>query len=299
LSVRLDKRQRRLIVASGALVACLLGAVALTLRSPSGVGSGVVVAGEAREGAMTMTLPEAVRDIKVIEARVPGRPLVVIDAGHGGDDPGAPGVSGAVVEKEITLQLARELRDRLAANGRVRVALTRDGDQTLDLETRAGIARRIGTDLFVSIHADSAPNALARGATIYSVSEVASDEDAARFAAAQNGGEGAIASVSDGSVRALLADLAARDEMVESASFAGRLVSKSSGRGVELRPEPHRFAAFRVLRGAQAPAVLVEAGYLSNVEDEAILRSAEGRARVVRALADAIEAELAVRTAKR
>jgi N-acetylmuramoyl-L-alanine amidase len=248
---------------------------------------------------MTNALPQALRDVKVIEARVHGRPLVVIDAGHGGDDPGAPGVSGSVVEKTVTLALAQELRDRLAANGRVRVALTRDADLTMPLDARASIARRIGTDLFVSIHADSAPNPEARGATVYSVSEVASDADAARFAAAQNGGTGAVPSVSDGSVRALLADLATRDEMADSASFAARLVTKSTGRGVELRPDPHRFAAFRVLRGAEAPAVLVEAGYLSSVEDEAMLRSPAERARLVRALADAIEAELAVRRTRR
>lgn len=297
--VRLDKRKRRLIVAGGALAVCIVAAGVLAARQPSEAASALAVAGEAREGAMTTALPAAVRDVKVIEARVPGRPLVVIDAGHGGADPGAPGVSGAVVEKDITLLLARELRDRLVEGGRVRVALTREGDRTMDLDMRSSIARRLGTDLFVSIHADSAPNPLARGATVYSVSEVASDADAARFAAAQNGAEGAVTSVPDGSVRALLADLAARDEMAGSAEFAGRLVDKSEGRGVGLRPDPHRFAAFRVLRGAEAPAVLFEAGYLSNVEDEAALRSSEGRARLVRALADAIEAELATRSARR
>ena len=287
----MDKRRKRLLVAGAALVVCLAGASALAWRQQSVL--------EERAGAVTTALPEAVRGVQITEARVPGRPLVVIDAGHGGDDPGAPGVSGNVKEKEITLTLARELRDQLARNGRVRIALTRDGDQTMALDQRASIARRLGTDLFVSIHADSAPNPEARGATVYSVSEVASDADAARFAAAQNGSQAMTSSPPDGSVRALLADLAARDEMADSATFAGRLVGKSAGRGVELRPEPHRFAAFRVLRGAEAPAVLVEAGYLSNVEDEAMLRSPEGRARLVRALADAIEAELAVRRTRR
>ena len=201
---------------AGALLLCLVAAAALSGRPRNTVdASGAAVAGEARTGAMTSALPQAVRDVQVIEARVPGRPLVVIDAGHGGDDPGAPGVSGTVKEKEITLQLARELKGRLAANGRVRIALTRAEDRTMDLASRAAIARRLGADLFVSLHADSAPNPAARGASIYSVSEVASDADAARFAAAQNGSEGAVTTVSDGSVRALLADLAARDEMTD------------------------------------------------------------------------------------
>lgn len=296
----MDKGQRRLAVGTGALMLCVVAGAALSRTAEEGVaGSRIGVAGEARAGAMTSALPQAVREVQVVEARVPGRPLVVIDAGHGGDDPGAPGVSGEIKEKEITLQLARELKERLAANGRVRIALTREGDRTLDLASRAAIARRLGADLFVSIHADSAPNPAARGASIYSVSEIASDADSARFAAAQNESAGAVTSAADGSVRALLADLAARDEMADSASFAARLVTKSAGRGVELRPEPRRFAAFKVLRGAEAPAVLVEAGYLSNVEDEAALRSSEGRAPIVKALAEAIEAELAVRSARR
>lgn len=296
----MDKRQRRMAVGAGALILCLIAAASLSARpEKSAAGPDVGVVGEARTGAMTSALPQAVRDVQVVEARARGRPLVVIDAGHGGDDPGAPGVSGTVKEKEVTLQLARELRDRLAENGRVRIALTRDQDSTMDLYSRAGVARRLGAELFVSIHADSAANPLARGATVYSVSEVASDADAARFAAAQNGAAGTVTAAADGSVQALLADLAARDEMAESATFAGRLVSKSTGRGVNLRPEPHRFAAFRVLRGAEAPAVLVEGGYLSNAEDEAMLRSPDGRAPLVKALAEAIEAELAVRRTRR
>lgn len=256
------------------------------------------VAGEAREGGLSLALAPAVRDVAVTEARVPGRPLVVIDPGHGGRDPGASGAGQGTRESDLTLLIARELRTRLAERGRVRIALTRDGDHTLTLDDRASIARRLGADLFLSIHADSAANPEATGATAYSLSEVASDKDAARFASAQNGSEGAITSVADGSVRALLADLAVRDEMNASADFAMRVIGKASGR-VELRPEPHRFAAFRVLRGAEAPAVLFEAGYLSNAEDEARLLDPAHRRRLVEALADAVEAELAVRSARR
>lgn len=256
--------------------------------------SGAAVAGEARRGSLTVALAPAVANVKVIDARLPGRPLVVIDAGHGGQDPGATGVSGNVTEKALTLILARELRDRLAKRGRVRIALTRDRDYYLQLNQRAAIARNLGASLFLSIHADSAPNPLARGATIYSLSDVASDTEAARFAQAENAAAGALSSESNGSVRSLLVDLAYRDQMTASADWAVRMVNKSTGR-VGLRPEPHRFAAFHVLRRAEVPAVLFEAGYLSNVDDEALLTSNEGRARIVDALAATIEADLAAR----
>lgn len=281
-----------------ALLVVALGGAWLWQQDVDRRADAAAVAGEAREGGLSLALAPAVRNVVVTEARVPGRPLVVIDPGHGGRDPGASGVVGGVRESDLTLLLARELRARLAARGRVRIALTRNGDDTLTLDDRASIARRLGADLFLSIHADSANNPQASGATAYSLSEVASDQDAARFAAAENGSERAVTSVPDGSVRALLADLATRDEMNASANFASRVVAKASGRW-ELRPEPHRFASFRVLRGAEAPAVLFEAGYLSNAEDEARLLDPRQRARVVEALADAIEAELAVRSANR
>lgn len=261
-------------------------------RSRGGASLGRAVEGEAREGGLSLVLSPAVADVKVIEARVPGRPLIVIDAGHGGKDPGAPGASGRAIEKDVTLQLAREVRDELARRGRLRIALTRDGDTTLTLEDRAAIARRLGASLFLSIHADSAANAAARGATFYSLSEVASDADAALLAERQNGEE-AVASEADGSVRALLADVAARDEMAASADFAVRLLREAEGR-VPLRPEPHRFAAFRVLRRSNAPAVLFEAGYMSNAADEAMLLDPVQRGRIAAALARAIEAQAAV-----
>ena len=221
---------------------------------------------------------------------------MLIDPGHGGRDPGATAVSGDVAEKELTLQLARELRDRLAANGRVRIAMTREDDRYLTLDQRSGLARRLGASLYLSIHMDSAPNPLARGATIYSLSDVASDAEAQRLAEKENSAVGR-AGGSDGSVRAILSDLVLRSQMNASASLAERLVSKSEGR-VELRPEPHRFADFHVLRSTRAPAVLFEAGYISNVDDEAMLRDPEQRARIVSALASAIEADVATRSVR-
>lgn len=287
------ERKQRLLAGSGALLLCLAAGVALAGGQGRADSSETTVAGEARRASMTLALPPALEKVEVTEARLPGRPLVVIDPGHGGSDPGASGVSGTVREKDLTLLVARELRDRLAERGRVRVALTRDGDSTVPLEGRPAIARSLGAELFVSIHADSARNPLARGATVYSLSEVASDAEAADLAASQNG-PNAVSGTPDGSVRTLLADLAVRDEMNGSADFALRLIGKARGQ-VELRPEPHRFAAFKVLHGAGAPAVLFEAGYLSNAEDEAMLLDPAKRRRIVAALAQAVETEMALR----
>ncbi len=256
--------------------------------------AGIALNGEARRGGLTMELPEAVADVRVRQARMPGRPIVLIDPGHGGRDPGAPGVSGTTSEKDLTLAMAKELADLLQQRGRVRVALTRERDRYLTLEQRAELARRLQAGLFLSLHMDSAPNPLATGATVYSLSDVASSAEAARFAAAENASDGALSSEPDGSVRALLADVALREQMEASAGLAERLLRRAQGR-LELRPRPHQFAAFHVLRRAETPAVLVEAGYISNADDEARLKTREGRAPLVLALAQSVEADLATR----
>jgi len=279
------------------LALSLIAVTAYFLTPPRAVPGDDALFGEARQGGLTVELRDAAANVAITESRVPGRPIVLIDPGHGGRDPGAPGVSGTVREKELTLIFARELRDLLAKNGRVRVALTRDGDTTLTLEERAAIARQIGAGLLVSVHMDSAPNSLARGATIYSLSDVASDAEAARFARAENrAGEG-LTSEAGGGLRFLLSDLALRDQMQESAELATRLISGNRGRML-LRPEPHKFAAFHILRRSEVPGVLFEAGYISNVEDEAVLRTPEGRAPIVAELARAIEVDAALRLSR-
>ena len=279
--------ERIVAVAYAGVVLLVVGACDAVPRA-----AGRVEAGEARRGALTVGLAPALANVPVSEARVPGRPIVVIDPGHGGRDPGAVSVSGEASEKDLTLQLARALRDRLVKRGRVRVALTREGDAFLTLEQRAGIARQLGAAMFLSLHMDSAPNPLARGASVYSLSDVASDAEAARFAGVENAG--AALPGERETVRAMLADLSLRGRMAASADLAARIVRKSAGR-VPLRPEPHRFAAFHVLRRAETTAALFEAGYLSNVDDEALLRDPEQRARTVAALAETIETEVAAR----
>jgi len=259
-------------------------------------GTAIVLAAGGRSGdaaaqsSLTVNLPPAASDRIYASPAARGRPIVVIDAGHGGRDPGATSVSGKVREKQLTLIFAQALRDELVKRGRVRVAMTRDDDVYLTLDERAAVARRLSAAMFVSIHIDSAPNPLARGASVYSLSDVASDAEAAGLATRENGNEDQNAR--GGSVEMMLADLAMRSQMSASADLASRLVNKAAGR-VELRPNPHRFAAFHVLRRAETPAVLFEAGYLSNADDELLLGNPEQRAKMVLALAQAIEADVA------
>jgi N-acetylmuramoyl-L-alanine amidase len=252
--------------------------------------------GASAQSSLTVNVPPPVTDRVYGAPEARGRPIVVIDPGHGGRDPGATSVSGQVREKDLTMALAREVRDNLVKRGRVRVAMTREGDSYLTLDDRAALARRLNATMFVSLHMDSAPNPLARGATVYSLSDVASDAEAARLAAAQNAG--ARADAPAGSVQSLLSDLAMQGQMSASADLATRLLRRSAGR-FELRPNPHRFAAFHALRRAETPAVLFEAGYISNADDEVLLRSPEQRSKIALALAQAIEADVAARTARR
>jgi len=269
-----------------------IAGVALAVAAATAV---VITAGSrssdaAAQSSLTVNLPPAASDRIYGSPAAKGRPIVVIDAGHGGRDPGAISVSGQVREKELTLVLAQALRDELVKRGRVRVAMTRDNDSYLTLEDRAAVARRLSAAMFVSVHIDSAANPLARGASVYSLSDVASDAEAAGLAERENAGDGQGAR--GGTVEMMLADLSMRSHMSASADLASRLVHKAAGR-VELRPNPHRFASFHVLRRAEAPAVLFEAGYLSNADDELLLRDPAERAKMVLALAQAIEADVA------
>ncbi len=238
----------------------------------------------------------------VVEARGSGRPLVVIDAGHGGKDPGAYSAATGFYEKDVNLAVSRAIRDELVASGRVRVAMTRDDDVFVSLPGRVALARRLGADLFVAVHADSAPNPSARGATIYTLSEVASDIEAARLATAENNRAGTrdiVLPTRDPGVRAILADLTQRETMTNSAEFAGLLQREASGRGVPFRQKYHRFASFVVLKAADTAAVLLESGYLTNDGDARFLVSSEGQARIATGMARAIETHFAREKAER
>jgi N-acetylmuramoyl-L-alanine amidase len=243
------------------------------------------------EGAGGLPLPA------VTPARGDDPPLVVIDAGHGGRDPGAIGEAAGVQEKDVTLALAKAVRDALATTGRVRVALTREDDRFLPLDQRYAIARRLGADLFVSIHADAAPNNdAARGATIYTLSEVASDQEAAQLAQRENAADavGGAAMSQDAGVNLILIDLAQRESMETSARFA-EILYREAAALLNFQPTWHRFAAFIVLKAPDVPSILFEAGYITNEADARYLASPEGRRDIATGMRRAIEAHFAGR----
>ena len=220
-------------------------------------------------------------------------PLVVIDAGHGGFDPGAR--TPALDEKDLTLALARGLRDQLTAGGGVRVAMTRDDDSFVALGERAEIARKLGADLFLSIHADSVAAETAgagdiTGASIYTLSERASDAAARRFAARENAADrvnGQSLSGQSDAVSAILVDLAQRRTQAQSERLAALIEEQGKGRLV-FHPRPRRSAALEVLRAPDVPSVLFESGYITNPRDAARLASRTGRTEFAQVMARAI-----------
>jgi N-acetylmuramoyl-L-alanine amidase len=231
-------------------------------------------------------------------SRDPNRPLVVLDPGHGGRDPGATSPFGGRQEKQVTLAVARAIRDALAAAGRVRVALTREDDSYLVLRERYEIARRMGAGLFISIHADAAPsNDGARGATIYTLSEVASDRQAALLAEQQNESDriGGAPLVKDAGVNRILIDLAQRESMDVSADFAA-LLRREGSVHFPFRPDYHRFASLVVLKAPDVPSILFETGYLTNPEDVAYIHSPEGQRQIALGMKSAIETHFARRS---
>lgn len=229
------------------------------------------------------------------------RPLVVIDAGHGGHDPGAISVHDGTRESKVTLQVARAIRDELLKTGRVRVALTRDTDTFLVLQERYGIARRLGADLFISVHADAAASQTARGATIYTLSEVASDREAARLAARENKADilnGINLADAPSDVSSILIDLTQRETMNLSADFA-RLLRREGEAKMNFRTDSHRFASLMVLKAPDVPSVLLETGYVSNADDIALLNSAAYRKRIAESVSQAVTVFFARKLASR
>jgi N-acetylmuramoyl-L-alanine amidase len=224
-----------------------------------------------------------------------GRPLVVIDAGHGGFDPGAISPTSGIKEKDVTLRIAKAIRDELLKSGRVRVALTRDDDRFLVLQERYGVARKLKADLFISIHCDSVGSGDASGASVYTLSEVASDKEAARLASRENKAD-VIAGVDLGSenadVSSILIDLTQRETMNASAAFA-RLLGREAEPMIPLRPSFHKFASLMVLKAPDMPSVLFETGYISNPKDAAFLDSPEGRKRIAQSVERAVQVNFA------
>ncbi len=228
-------------------------------------------------------------------------PLVVIDAGHGGHDPGSISPHGGTYEKKITLAIARSIRDELIKSGRVRVALTRDRDRFIVLEDRFGIARKMGADLFISVHADAAGNRSANGGTVYTLSEVASDREAHKLAARENRANiinGVNLGGADSNVSSILIDLTQRETMNVSADFA-KLLLREAKPNMRLRSNSHKFASFVVLKAPDTPSVLFETGFISNAQDVAFLSSKSGQRKIARSVASAIQIHFARRLASR
>jgi N-acetylmuramoyl-L-alanine amidase len=229
--------------------------------------------------------------VKPAPRRAEGKKIIVLDPGHGGVDPGAVGASGTH-EKDVTLAIAREVRRQLEATGRYRVVLTRNEDMFVQLRDRVTQARNANADLFLSIHADSIGSAQTRGASVYTLSETASDAEAAALAARENRADiiaGIDLSVENKEVLSILIDLAQRETMNRSAVLAGSLVGEL-GQDIPLLPNrPHRFAGFAVLKAPDIPSVLLELGYLSNRQDEMLLTRPHHRAKIAAAVVRAID----------
>lgn len=244
-----------------------------------------------------LTLPDGSRpvDLPPVEGPVDAsRPLVVIDAGHGGHDPGASGPGGDH-EKALTLALALAVRDALIADGRVRVALTRADDRFLALEERSGIARRLHADLFLSIHADAVDGAGASGATVYTLSDKGSDALADAAAAHENKVDtinGVELGGKDDAVSKFLVDLSQTRMRSESETFAA-LVRREGDGHFRFRAQPLQKAAFVVLKSLDLPSALLEAGYVSSPDDVRAMRSRAWRDEFGKAVARAIEIFLA------
>ena len=249
---------------------------------------------------VTQAVPPAAKQVAL--PRVQGderRPLVVIDAGHGGVDPGAISPTSGLREKDVTLRIAKAIRDELLAGGRVRVALTRDDDRYLVLRERYGIARRLHADLFISVHCDSTGSEEASGASVYTLSEVASDKEAARLATRENKADvidGVDLGAAGADLRSILIDLTQRETMNTSAGFA-RLLGREARPLMPLKPTFHRMASLMVLKAPDMPSILFETGYISNPRDAEFLDSSEGRERIAQSVRAAVEVHFARRMA--
>jgi N-acetylmuramoyl-L-alanine amidase len=229
-----------------------------------------------------------------------GRHVVVIDPGHGGIDPGATGLNGTK-EKDVVLDFALALRERLQATGKYDVVMTRADDRFVSLKQRVDIARRSAADLFIAVHADTVRSPRVRGATLYTVSDKASDAEAEELAHQENRADiiaGVDLAEENQDITDILIDLTQRETKNHASFFARKAVK-------ELRPitimtgKPLRSAGFVVLKAPDVPSVLLELGYLSNRADEELVVSPTWRAKTTTALARAIDAYFATEIAQR
>ena len=218
------------------------------------------------------------------------QPLIVLDPGHGGKDPGAIGVSGTY-EKHVAFAAAGELARQLQGSGRYRVSLTRENDVFIPLEDRVGVAQARGAALFISLHADALQDHGVQGASVYTLAATASDAQTAALARRENAADryaGPEVSGVSPHVAEILASLVRNETRVGSADIQRHVVA-SLGQDVPMLQNPARHAGFAVLKAADIPSILVEMGFMSNPSDEAALRQASHRAMVARAIRRAVD----------
>ena len=245
--------------------------------------------------APTPTTPAARIPIPPRKPTLARKPLIALDPGHGGRDPGAISVNG-VYEKDIVLFMAKELRQVLIGTGRYRVFMTRDRDVSVRLRERVRRARQAEVDLFLSIHADALRNPTVRGLSVYTLSEKASDAEAAALAERENKADiilGMDFSAESPDVTNILIDLAQRETMNRSVRFANTLLSELP-REVRTLNHSRRYAGFAVLKAPDVPSVLLEMGYLSNHTDEKLLRQRAYRVKLAHAVVRSLDQFFAV-----
>ncbi len=232
------------------------------------------------------------------------KPVVMIDPGHGGVDPGAVG-SGNLLEKNIVLAVARQVRAKLAASGDYDVVMTRSADVFVSLDQRLRLSRQHSADLFISIHADSIEETAAaqsiKGATVYTLSERASDAQARAIAEKENAsdllaGLKVAEGEEKGQVKSILIDLIKRETANFSADFSRTLVGMMK-QSVSLSRDPQRSAAFKVLKQTHAPSVLIELGYVSNADEAKQMMAPDWQKQVAGSIAKAVDAFFSKRAA--
>ncbi|GEO80904.1 N-acetylmuramoyl-L-alanine amidase [Pararhodospirillum oryzae] len=260
---------------------------------PGGDASPVV----SREGPVMVRLADgrrvpvpASKPPRTLAAQPGRRPVIVLDPGHGGRDPGTIAPDG-LYEKEITLTMARELRKMLEETGRYRVVLTRSNDTAVQLRERVALGRQAEGDLFISLHADAMHDPGVRGLSVYTLSETASDAEAAALADRENKADillSADLSQQSPDVATILIDLAQRATMNNSALFATTLLRNLPG-DVRRLYKPLRSAGFAVLKAPDVPSVLIEMGFLSNAADEKLLRTVAYRSKLAQAITQSID----------
>jgi len=256
----------------------------IDLQGEPGLGQSAV---KPVRGASAKTVRAPVQTISAPKAAQRGPKVIVIDAGHGGRDPGAAGVHAR--ESAVTLASARALKARLERSGRYKVVMTREKDVYIPLEQRVRIARQARADLFISLHADAGPDASVRGASVYTLSEHGTDVAAKSVLGRQKALGDYKLPAKDAAVNGILLDLTQRATRNQSATFAQLLLNEVDDVCALLR-RSHRDAGFVVLLAPDVPAVLLEMGFMTNPQDEAVLTDPVQRRAMMDAVGDSIDA---------